>query len=113
MPAFPEDPVYVISVVARLAGVHAQTLRTYEREGLVRPARSQGGVRMYSDMDVERVRTIRRLVDDLGVNLAGVDVILRLTERIEALHAEREALREALQRERDRHLPAVRPPTHF
>ena len=60
------QPLYVISVAARMLELHAQTLRGYEREGLIQPARSQGGVRMYSDDDIERVRRIRRLVDELG-----------------------------------------------
>jgi MerR family transcriptional regulator/heat shock protein HspR len=104
------EPVYVISVAARMIGVHAQTLRTYEREGLLAPQRSAGGVRMYSEADIDRLRTIRRLVNDLGVNLAGCDIIMNLTERIDALHAEMAALRRELQRERDRHLPAPRAP---
>lgn len=104
------EPVYVISVAARMIGVHAQTLRAYERGGLVLPARSHGGVRMYSDADIARLQLIRRLVDDLGVNLAGVDVILNLTERIAQLSNSIAELREELQRERDRHLPAPRPP---
>ena len=105
-----EEPVYVISVAARIVGVHAQTLRGYEREGLVRPARSRGGVRMYSQSDIEQLRRIRRFVDVLGVNLAGVDVILTLSNRIEQLRADLAALREELQRERDRHLPVPRSP---
>ena len=109
-PTHDSEPVYVISVAARMIGVHAQTLRTYEREGLVEPQRSRGGVRMYSDADIERLQVIRRLVGDLGVNLAGCDVILRLTQRIDGLQAEIDALREELQRERDRHLPAPSSP---
>ena len=103
-----QEPVYVISVAARIIGVHAQTLRTYEREGLVTPARSSGGVRMYSEQDIARLRLIRRLIDELGVNLAGADVILNLTERIEQLTRECAALRDELQRERDRTLPVPR-----
>ena len=103
------EPLYVISVVARMLDVHAQTLRTYEREGLVHPARSRGGVRMYSDHDVDRLRRIRRLVDELGCNLAGVDVILNLMDRMHGLQAEVARLENELQRERDRHLPAPRP----
>ena len=99
----------MISVVARMMSVHPQTLRAYEREGLIAPARSPGGVRMFSDEDVERLRLIRRLVEELRVNLAGVDVILNLTERIEGLQADVESLREELQRQRDRQLPAPRP----
>ena len=108
MPARINEPVYVISVAARMVGVHAQTLRAYEREGLVRPARSGGGVRMYSEEDIERLQLIRRFVEELGVNIAGVDVILRLNERIDQLAAEMHALKEQLQRERDRYLPVPR-----
>ena len=76
------EPCYVISVVARIIGVHAQTLRYYEKEGLIEPSRSQGRVRLYSKRDIDRLRQIKTLVNDLGVNLAGVDIIMRLNERI-------------------------------
>lgn len=92
--ALPPDAAFVISVAARLVGVHEQTLRYYERAGLVSPARSSGRIRLYSIQDLERVRQVRRLTDDLGVNLAGVEVILRLTERIRELEEEVERLRE-------------------
>ena len=103
------EPLYVISVAARMLAVHAQTLRAYEREGLVQPARSPGGVRMYSDDDIARVRRIRTLVDELGCNLAGVDVILNLMNRMQGMQLQIDRLREELQRERDRRLPAPRP----
>ncbi len=80
-----DDPVFHSSVVARMVGVHQQTLRTYERVGLLAPARTAGNRRMYSHRDVERLRHVLRLVADLGVNLAGVDVILRMTQQIEDL----------------------------
>lgn len=89
----PPDAAFVISVAARLVGVHEQTLRYYERAGLVAPARSKGRIRLYSLHDLERVRQIRRLVDDLGVNLAGVEVIMRLTDRIRELEEEIERVR--------------------
>src|SRR5260370_42389772 len=79
------NAAFVISVAARLVGVHEQTLRYYERAGLVEPARSKGRIRLYSLHDLERVRQIRRLTDDMGVNLAGVEVIMRLTDRIREL----------------------------
>lgn len=82
------EPLFVISVAARMAGLHAQTLRRYERAGLLAPRRSRGNVRLYSARDIERVRRIRSLMDDLGINLAGVEVVLRLHERIGALEAE-------------------------
>jgi MerR family transcriptional regulator/heat shock protein HspR len=76
------EPRYVISVAARMIGVHAQTLRYYERMGLIEPSRSQGNIRLYSMRDIERVRQVKTLMNDLGVNLAGVEVILRLAERM-------------------------------
>lgn len=78
-----EEPVYVISVAAKLLEVHPQTLRLYERLGLVAPARSGRNIRLYSLRDVERVRRIQHLTRDMGVNLAGVDVILDLLEKME------------------------------
>src|SRR5438128_12015025 len=81
----PPNAAFVISVAARLVGVHEQTLRYYERAGLVAPARSKGRIRLYSLYDLERVRQIRRLTDEMGVNLAGVEVIMRLTDRIREL----------------------------
>ncbi len=101
-PHLPHDAAFVISVAARLIGVHEQTLRYYERAGLVQPARSPGRIRLYSLEDIERVRQIRRLTEDLGVNLAGVEVILRLTDHIRALEEENEALRAELRRRRPR-----------
>ena len=105
----PEDePCYVISVAARMVGMHAQTLRYYERAGLLRPSRSRGRIRLYSVADINRLRQIQRLINDLGVNLAGAEVILRMGERIEHLQTEMEELRRELQRLRDRRLPAPR-----
>lgn len=89
----PADAAFVISVAARLVGVHEQTLRYYERAGLVEPARSKGRIRLYSLHDLERVRQIRRFTDDMGVNLAGVEVIIRLTDRIRELERENEQLK--------------------
>lgn len=102
-----EEPCYVISVAARMVGLHAQSLRHYERVGLVRPSRSQGRVRLYSQADVARLRQIQRLIQDLGVNLAGAEVIIRMNERIRLMEAEMERLRGELQGYRDRVLPAV------
>ena len=108
----PEDePCYVISVAARMVGMHAQTLRYYERAGLLRPSRSRGRIRLYSVADIARLRQIQRLINDLGVNLAGAEVILRMGERIEQLQEEMEAVRRDLQRLRDRRLPAPREET--
>lgn len=83
-----ERAVYIISVAAELAEVHPQTLRTYERKGLIRPARTPGGTRRYSDRDVERVRLIQELTQGEGINLAGVMRILALHEEIDALSAQ-------------------------
>jgi MerR family transcriptional regulator, heat shock protein HspR len=86
-------PKYTIKVVAHLVGMHEQSLRMYERKGLIAPRRSDGNIRLYSDADVERVRRIKRLVDDLGVNLAGAEVILHMREQMDALRREMEQLR--------------------
>jgi MerR family transcriptional regulator/heat shock protein HspR len=97
-----EEPIYVISVAARIVGMHAQTLRQYERVGLVEPKRSRGNIRLYSQADVARLRQVQRLINDLGVNLAGVEVILRMTERMRAMEQELEELRAELRRRHER-----------
>jgi MerR family transcriptional regulator/heat shock protein HspR len=102
-----DEPLFVISVAARMVGMHAQSLRHYERLGLVRPSRSQGRVRLYSQADIERLRHIQRLVNDLGLNLAGAEVVMRMNERIVRMEREMERLRNELQAYRDRMLPAV------
>lgn len=102
-----EEPCYVISVAARLVGLHAQSLRHYERMGLVRPSRSQGRQRLYSQSDVNRLRHIQRLIQDLGVNLAGVEVIIRMNEHMRQMEGEMQRLRQELQSYRDRMLPVV------
>ena len=83
-----DEPVFIISVAARILGVRTQTLRYYERLGLIEPTRTKGNQRVFSNRDIERVRRIRNYMDDLGVNLAGVDVILKLTHQLN--HAEDE-----------------------
>lgn len=88
-----EEPVYLISVVAKVLSIHPQTLRQYEREGLVEPSRTEGKMRLYSEKDLDRIKMILRLTRDLGVNLAGVDVILRLKQRLEEYEAVIEKLR--------------------
>lgn len=75
--------LYIISVAAELAGVHPQTLRIYERKGLIRPERTQGNTRRYSDRDIERVRLIQSLTQEHGVNLAGVEMVVTLTRELE------------------------------
>lgn len=77
------EPLYLISVVAKVLSIHPQTLRQYEKEGLIVPSRTDGRMRLYSQKDVDRVKMILRLTRDLGVNLAGVDVILQLKEQLE------------------------------
>jgi MerR family transcriptional regulator, heat shock protein HspR len=87
------EPAYVISVAAERVGLHPQTLRLYERVGLVKPAR-RGSNRLYSDWDIERLRQIQRLTQDMGVNLAGVEIILNLLDQINQLQTEMESLRQ-------------------
>jgi MerR family transcriptional regulator/heat shock protein HspR len=91
------EPIYIISVAAAILDVHPQTLRYYERAGLVQPSRSRGNIRLYSQEDIDRLRLIQRLMSDLGVNLAGVEVILNMTEHIEELEAEVERLQAQLE----------------
>jgi MerR family transcriptional regulator/heat shock protein HspR len=85
-----QEPVFQISIVSRMIGLHQQTIRSYERIGLVKPHRTPGNTRLFSHQDVERLRTVTRLVNDLGVNLAGVDVIMRMTAQIEQLQKQLE-----------------------
>jgi len=87
------EPVYVISIAAKMVDMHPQTLRLYERMGLVKPARL-GSNRLYSDADIERLRQIQRLTQEMGVNLAGVEVILNLLEKIDQLQSELETVRQ-------------------
>jgi MerR family transcriptional regulator/heat shock protein HspR len=94
----PPNAAFVISVAARLVGVHEQTLRYYERAGLLEPARSKGRIRLYSLHDLERVRQIRRLTDEMGVNLAGVEVIMRLTDHIRELEQTIDSLQTEVRR---------------
>ncbi len=100
-----EEPCYVISIAARLLGVHAQTLRYYERVGLIRPTRSAGNIRLYSARDLRRVRELKQLMDELGVNLAGAEFILALRERIRKLERELDDLRTQLDHPAGDHLP--------
>lgn len=95
----PDQPLYVISVAAKMVGLHPQTLRHYESLGLVIPNRSEGNIRLYSPTDVERVRQIKRLTDELGINLAGVQVILDLRDRLERLQLEMESSQAELKAE--------------
>ncbi len=91
-----DEPVYLISVVASMLNIHPQTLRQYEREGLVEPSRTQGRMRLYSQRDIDRMKLILRLTRQLGVNLAGVDIVLHLKEQIDQMQQEIDQLREEL-----------------
>ena len=95
---FATEPCFVISVAARMVGLHAQTLRYYERVGLVMPSRSQGRQRLYSMADVERLRRIKTFTDDMGVNLAGAELALRLADQIRDLQAQVDALTQEVTR---------------
>jgi MerR family transcriptional regulator/heat shock protein HspR len=83
----PDRPRYMISVAAELVGMHPQTLRMYEARGLVRPSRTPGGTRLYSELDLDRLRLIQRLTGELGLNLAGVEHVLRLEDELRRLQA--------------------------
>jgi MerR family transcriptional regulator/heat shock protein HspR len=91
-----DAPIYVISVAARLLEVHPQTLRYYERAGLLKPTRSSGKIRLYSQREIERLRKIMRLTSELGVNLAGAEIIIDLTERLEKLQEQSKQREEQL-----------------
>ena len=93
---FLEEPCFIISVAARMVGVHAQTLRYYERVGLVWPSRTVGRQRLYSMADLERIRRVRNLTDEMGVNLAGAEVALKLMGRIETLERQVELLNDEI-----------------
>jgi len=95
----PDRPLYMISVAAELVGMHPQTLRMYEAKGLVRPGRTPGGTRLYSEADLERLRLIQRLTTELGLNLAGVEHVLRLQDELRRLHARMERLERELRDE--------------
>lgn len=88
-----DEPVYPISVVAKILNIHPQTLRQYEREGLIAPGRTMGKMRLYSQRDIDKIKMILRLTRELGVNLAGVDIILRLKDKLDELDCENENLR--------------------
>lgn len=88
---------YTISAVAEQYGIHPQTLRLYEREGLLQPSRSEGNTRLYTDVDLERLELILSMTRDLGVNLAGVEIILNMREKMDAMQKEFEHFFEYLQ----------------
>lgn len=92
------EPRYVISVVARMLSIQTHTLRYYERIGVIEPARSQGNIRLYSERDVTLLRRVKTLMEDMGVNLAGVEVILHLTQQIAQLQQRLEETEAELER---------------
>ncbi len=95
------EPRYVISIAARMVGVQVHTLRYYERVGVIEPSRSPGKVRLYSDRDVALLQRVKTLMDDLGVNLAGAEVILRMVQRMTELQHEMEEMETELKRLRE------------
>ena len=92
MTADGNHPRYMISVAAELVGMHPQTLRMYEQKGLVRPQRTPGGTRLYSEADVERLRIVQRLTTELGLNLAGVELVLRMEDELRRAQVQIERL---------------------
>ena len=92
------EPRYVISIAARMLGIQTHTLRYYERVGIIETSRSRGNIRLYSERDIARLRRVRTLMDDLGVNLAGVEVILRMAQRMTELQRHTEELESEVKR---------------
>ena len=97
-----DSPRYMISIAAQLVGMHPQTLRMYETRGLVRPGRTPGGTRLYSDRDLDRLRTIQRLTTELGLNLAGVQRVIALEDELESLRVRLDRLEGRMQEEVER-----------
>jgi MerR family transcriptional regulator/heat shock protein HspR len=94
------EPRYVISVAARMLDMQTYTLRYYERVGVIEPRRSSGNVRLYSDRDIALLKRIKALVDDMGINLPGVEVILRMIEHMSEMQKELEQAHEELRKQR-------------
>jgi MerR family transcriptional regulator, heat shock protein HspR len=92
------QPRYVISIAARMLGIQTHTLRYYERIGIIEPSRSRGNIRLYSESDISYVKQIKKLMDELGVNLAGVEVILRMAKRIDTMQRRIEELEDEIRR---------------
>jgi len=93
-----DEPVYLISVVASILNIHPQTLRQYEKEGLIEPSRTRGRMRLYSQRDIDKIKLVLQLTRKMGINLAGVDVILKLKKQIDEMSQEIELLREELRK---------------
>ena len=96
-----KEPRYVISIAARMVGVRTHTLRYYERIGVVEPSRSRGNIRLYSESDIAQLRRVKTLMDDLGVNLAGVEVIMRMVQRMLELRGQVQELEDELDQARE------------
>jgi MerR family transcriptional regulator/heat shock protein HspR len=94
-----DRPRYMISIAAELVGMHPQTLRIYENKGLINPKRTRGNTRVYSEADLERLRLIQRLTTELGLNLAGVEVVLRLEDELRKAHVQIDRLQQQLREE--------------
>ncbi|MGH3009588.1 MAG: heat shock protein transcriptional repressor HspR [Gaiellaceae bacterium] len=94
-----DRPIYMISVAAELVGMHPQTLRMYEAKGLIRPGRTPGGTRLYSEADIERLRIVQRLTSEMRLNLAGVELVLRLEDELRRVHAQVERLQREMRQE--------------
>jgi len=92
------EPRYVISVAARILGIETHTLRYYERVSIIEPQRSQGNIRLYSERDIDLLRRVKTLVEDMGVNLAGVEVILHMMQRLSELQNELKTLEAEVKR---------------
>ncbi|MFC1955314.1 MerR family transcriptional regulator [Chloroflexota bacterium] len=90
------EPCYVISVAARMLGIQSHNLRYYEKIGIIEPHRSQGNIRLYSERDISILQRVKSMVDDMGINLAGVEVVLRMMEHVSELQNELEQAREEL-----------------
>ncbi len=98
-----DEPVYLISIVAKILDIHPQTLRQYERENLICPSRSNGRIRLYSQRDIDKIKLILRLTRELGVNLAGVDIILRLKENVDDMEREIAELNHEIAKSKNSH----------
>ena len=98
MDSMDREPRYVISVAARMCGVRSYTLRYYEKIGIIEPHRSRGNIRLYSDRDIVRIKQMKTLMEDLGINLAGAEVILRMAQRLTELQKHVEGLESEIKR---------------
>lgn len=98
------EPRYVISIAARMVGVQTHTLRYYEKIGIIEPSRSEGRIRLYSEKDIALLRRVKTLLDDLGINLAGIEVILRLSNHLNELQQRVEEMETELERYREKDL---------